>query len=262
MYGNRVKNMQRVLRAFADYRGLIDGDPGIQSLAAADRVGGGRRAQSLAVPWTPERRVIAAGQTALQNAGFDVGVCDGFYGPHTDVGYQAWHKEKYRDRYTTGSGKRKWGNQRDVGARFGPPGGAICTEGKITPPWAMFLAWEPRQQIKVISCHVDVADSAQRVLNAVAKEYKPEVIADLGLHLFGGCFNNRNMRGSNRKSMHAWGVAFDFDPGRNQLRWSDDRARLALVAANEWWGAWDAEGWTSLGRSQNYDWMHVQAPAL
>ena len=63
-------------------------------------------------------------------------------------------------------------------------------------------------------------------------------------------------------SMHAYGIAIDHDPQRNQLRWGKDRAHLARTHCNEFWDAWIAEGWTSLGITRNFDWMHVQATSV
>ena len=72
----------------------------------------------------------------------------------------------------------------------------------------------------------------------------------------------RKMRGGSSYSMHSWGIAIDFDPERNQLKWGKDRARLAQPDAVEFWRCWEAEGWVALGRARDYDWMHVQAARL
>ena len=45
-----------------------------------------------------------------------------------------------------------------------------------------------------ISCHEKVADSLQRVLSAVAAKYTQDQIEDLGLNIYGGCFNKRKKR--------------------------------------------------------------------
>ncbi len=70
------------------------------------------------------------------------------------------------------------------------------------------------------------------------------------------------MRGGQSYSMHSWGIAIDFDPERNQLKWGRPRARLSHSDAAPFWDAWEAEGWVSLGRARNFDWMHVQAARL
>ena len=70
------------------------------------------------------------------------------------------------------------------------------------------------------------------------------------------------MRGGTQYSMHSWGIAIDFDPERNQLNWGRDRARLAAADCVPFWDIWEAEGWVSLGRARNFDWMHVQAARL
>ena len=80
----------------------------------------------------------------------------------------------------------------------------------------------------------------------------------LGLDLFGGCFNYRPMRGGTALSMHSWGIAYDGDPERNQLRWGRDRAEFAKPAFDPFWAIVEAHGAVSLGRARNYDWMHFQ----
>ncbi len=99
----------------------------------------------------------------------------------------------------------------------------------------------------------------ERILYQVHRHYGTDGIRDLRLDLYGGGFNMREKRGGTSLSTHAWGIAFDFDPGRNKLRWDRSRAAFAGPAYEPWWGFWEAEGWVSLGRSKNYDWMHVQA---
>ena len=240
---------QRILARGAGYRGAIDGKVGNKSLAAAWRVPGVEQL-ARAGDWSPERQVIAAAQLVLARAGFDPGPADGLYGPATDAAYLAWRGDKLPVR------------QADMGKKFGPAGGAQCTAGVINPPWRMVLAWDTSQVVTSIRCHELVAASGQRAFDRVAAQYGPAAIRDLGLHLFGGCYNYRVKRGGTSLSTHAYGLAIDFDPERNRLNWGADRARLAQRDATVFWQAWEAEGWTSLGRARNFDWMHVQAVAL
>jgi hypothetical protein len=152
-----------------------------------------------------------------------------------------------------------WPRQRDVPAFFGPPGsGQVMLE----LPFPMRLAWDKRVIIRRFSIHEKVHDSAARVFARIAEEYDATQRQALGIDLFGGCLNVRPMRGGTRLSMHAWGIAIDFDPARNQLKWGKDRARLALPDANRLWEIFESEGWVSLGRTRNYDWMHVQCARL
>jgi len=55
------------------------------------------------------------------------------------------------------------------------------------------------------------------------------------------------------------GGSADFDPERNRLQWGRDRAAFARPEYDAWWRQWEEEGWVSLGRTANFDWMHVQA---
>jgi len=96
----------------------------------------------------------------------------------------------------------------------------------------------------------------RRVIGGSSTE---EGIKELGLDQFGGCFADRDIRGGDRKSTHAWAIAFDFDPSHNTLHMKAPIARFSKPEYEAWWQAWEAEGWYSLGRHKDYDWMHVQA---
>ena len=107
--------------------------------------------------------------------------------------------------------------------------------------------------------HAKVADSVGDVFERVHAHYGSAELKRLRLDLYGGCFFARKKRGGSTWSTHAWAVALDWDPERNQLKWGRDRASLDHSNYDFWWRAWEAEGWVSLGRTRNFDWMHVQA---
>lgn len=153
----------------------------------------------------------------------------------------------------------EWPRQQDVPAFYGPVG---QRQTLLALPYPMKLAWDKRRIISRISVHEKVAASAGRVFESIAQTYSAADRMALGLDVFGGALNVRKMRGGSAYSMHSWGIAIDFDPERNQLKWGRDKARLAHADAEPFWRAWEAEGWLSLGRARNYDWMHVQAARL
>lgn len=141
-------------------------------------------------------------------------------------------------------------------------GGVGLFQKKLALPFPMRLAWDKRVTVKGISVHEKVHDSAGRAFAVIAQKYNEKARKELGLDLFGGSLNVRKMRGGSSYSMHSWGIAIDFDPERNQLKWDRKTARLAKPDAEEFWKAWEAEGWISLGRQRNFDWMHIQAARL
>jgi len=60
-------------------------------------------------------------------------------------------------------------------------------------------------------------------------------------------------------STHAWGIAIDWFPGQNKMHWDSRKASLAHPDLDAWWALWEQEGWLSLGRTEDRDWMHIQA---
>ena len=99
----------------------------------------------------------------------------------------------------------------------------------------------------------------KRVLTNTFNHYGYERIKDLRLDHWGGCLNVRRMSGGRKYSTHSWGIAVDYDPQHNRLKWGRDKAFFARPEYSKWWEFWENEGWTSLGRTRNFDWMHIQA---
>lgn len=154
----------------------------------------------------------------------------------------------------------QWPRQKDVPAFYGAVG---QNQASLVLPYPMRIAWDKARVVNKITLHKKVIDSAARAFEQIAKAYPDaKVRADLGIDLFAGSLAVRKMRGSNAWSMHSWGIAIDFDSERNPLRWGRDRARLAQPDAIPFWEAWESEGWVSLGRTKNFDWMHIQAARL
>ena len=152
-----------------------------------------------------------------------------------------------------------WPRQADCMSFFGAVG---QRQTAIEIPFDMFLAWDKGTRVRKITVHELVAESAQRAFEKIARNYSDAERKSLGIDLFGGSLNVRRMRGGSSYSMHSWGIAIDFDPERNQLNWGRSKARLAHPDAVSFWVAWESEGWVSLGRERDFDWMHVQAARL
>jgi hypothetical protein len=144
---------------------------------------------------------------------------------------------------------------------FGPVGANQATL-ELPAGYPMRVAWDPAKAITRFACHEKICAPARRVLVRVLDHYGPARIAELKLDRFGGCLNVRRMRGGSAWSTHAWGAALDFDPERNQLKWNRTQARFARPEYDRWWSLWEAEGFVSLGRARDFDWMHVQAACL
>lgn len=155
--------------------------------------------------------------------------------------------------------KPVWPRQPDVPKFYGKVG---TRQTQIVLPFAMYLAWDKTARISKITVHEKVALSATTVFQTIAGLYNEAERKALGIDMFGGSLNVRKMRGGNSYSMHSWGIAIDFDPERNGLNVHKPKARLSHEDAVPFWKAWEAEGWLSLGRARNFDWMHVQAARL
>ena len=220
--------------------------------------------------WTQARRVLAAKQLICRIDGIEVGAIDGLYGPQTTFAFEVYaarlagagpvilpQRSSVDGNGSGGAGP--WPRQADVESHYGAKGG---NQTRLHLPYAMKLAWDTAKTVRSFYVHEKVHDSALRCFQRVADTYSEQQRVDLGLDQFGGCLNVRRMRGGSAWSMHSWGIAIDFDPVRNPLRANRENARLARPDCEPFWEIWESEGWVSLGRSKDFDWMHVQAARL
>lgn len=128
----------------------------------------------------------------------------------------------------------------------------------IELPYPMRLAWDKKVTVKTMRCHKLVADKFKAVFKDILDKYGLTKIQELGIDLFGGCFNFRAMRGGSEWSRHSWGIALDLDPERNQLKETAKTARFARPEYKDMIDIFYKHGFVSLGREKGYDWMHFE----
>lgn len=121
----------------------------------------------------------------------------------------------------------------------------------IAPPYEMFLAWNVGRPLPRIRCHKKVASSLTCALTTIGRQGAGHVRGN-GLHLYGGAYMFRPMRGSAKLSIHSWGAAIDLNPGQNALGTRGVMPQFAI-------DAFAAEGWTWGGDWHRPDPMHFQA---
>lgn len=128
----------------------------------------------------------------------------------------------------------------------------------INLPYPMRLSWEPKSVVTNFQCHKLIADQLKAVFSDILAHYGLPEIQRLGIDLYGGCFNYREMRGGSELSIHSWGLAIDLDPARNLLKETSKTARFARPEYKAMIDIFYKHGFESLGREKNYDWMHFQ----
>jgi len=242
-----------------------DGIIGPKTMAAVNSLIG------MKATFNNEQKLVAALQLLAIENGIRTGEVDGLWGQETSVAADAlvnlvntgkvpppWRP----DETTVNSAQNNWPVQGEASltAFYGPAGPSQLV--KVPVPYPHKLSWDLNISVNSIQAHVKVKDSLQRVLAKVLAHYGQEEIKRLKLDVWGGCYNLRLKRGGTTPSTHSWGIALDYDPDRNQLKWGADKAAFARPEYEAWWRFWEEEGWVSLGRTRNFDWMHVQAARL
>ena len=141
---------------------------------------------------------------------------------------------------------------------FGRPG---CEDDlvNVTPPYPLLYEGKPVKSIRV---HRLIAGRVEAALRAVLEHYGQEAISRLGLDVYSGSYNYRSSTGGSSLSMHAWGIALDFDAEHNTMQMHKPEARFSGAEYEDWWRIWEEQGAVSLGRERDYDWMHLQFARL
>lgn len=263
--------LQKALSAKGFNSGAIDGRMTAQTRAAV--------AEALArlTPvtatdwqiWPVDRQAVLCLQALCLDADLHPGPLDGWWGPQTEYAcgqlaslQDSGHlPEAWRDRFPVPANPNLWPLEREpeLDAFYGKPGENLVM---LDLPYPLRLSWDTSTTVLHTQCNPRVRDSLHKVLARVQAHYGLADIRKLRLDLYGGGFNKRAKRGGTGMSTHAWGIAFDFDPDHNKLEWKGERAGLARPEYEAWWRFWEEEGWVSLGRTKNYDWMHVQAARI
>jgi len=143
-------------------------------------------------------------------------------------------------------------------AKYGKPSQEGNSLVMITLPYPMKLAWDLKTTVTKMRCHSKVADKFTAVFKEILEVYGLDKIQELGIDLFGGCFNFRQMRGGSDYSRHSWAVAVDLDPARNKMKETAKTARFARPEYKQMIDIFYKHGFLSLGREKNFDFMHFE----
>ena len=255
--------IQKILKGKGLYTGKIDGIIGPKTLSALSQI------DRIENSWSQKRKIIAAIQVFAIEQNIPAEPVDGLWGPVTEEAFaqleyyithgtlpNLWRPEDMED-----NNPNHWPKQYsdEFYAFYGEMGQHLVD---VQLPYPHKIAWNTSQVIHSFKCHKKVKESIERVLHHVLQHYSLNDIRQLRLDSWGGCYNKRPIRGGTKWSMHSWGIAIDYDPARNKLQWGRDKASFAKPEYAKWWECWEEEGWISLGRQRNFDWMHVQAAKL
>lgn len=147
--------------------------------------------------------------------------------------------------------------QQNVKAVYGEPG-VFSNLEKVTVPEGFNLTYGGAKQ-DYIYIHKSVKDNLRNAMQETLDLYGKERLKDLRINIYNGAYNNRNKRGGVTKSLHAWGIALDFDASNNKLRWGKDKASFAKPEYSKFLEIFKKYGFYNLGTEKNYDYMHFQA---
>jgi hypothetical protein len=128
----------------------------------------------------------------------------------------------------------------------------------IDLPYPVRIAWDRKKRIKRFQCHRLIAQRLLNVFNELLAHYGYERLVELGIDLYGGCFNYREMRGGTELSSHSWGTAIDLDPDRNLLHETKRTARFARPEYKPMIDIFYKNGFISYGVEFDFDWMHFE----
>lgn len=150
---------------------------------------------------------------------------------------------------------------RNIAVKKGVPGPDPKWEKEnleyIAVPWRMVAAWDTGQRVKAFRVHRLCADDLEIILGEIWSEFgkRQAEIERVRMHLYGGGYAWRMMRGASRLSMHSYGCALDFDPAHNGF--GDPSPDMSPVVVS----VFEAHGWVWGGRwsASHRDGMHFQA---
>lgn len=251
-----ARTIQTFLKTAGFYSGEVDGIFGPVSFDAARRAL--KAADVNEGTWDNARTTIAINQLFLNLANGAQLIVDGVFGQKTSDAIYVYNTRLLHDI----PGTQHWPRQADVRAgtsMFGKPESNL---GQVVCPYLMYGDYKRTIKVTHFVAHRKIAPSLTRILQRTLDHYGPAQIKKLYLDIFSGCFNNRTVVGGKGTSMHAWAIAIDIDAAHNQMNEGASDASFAHAVYSPFIDFFEDEGWVSLGRARNYDWMHFQAARL
>lgn len=154
----------------------------------------------------------------------------------------------------TAAMNKLYGNPDANGDGAADPSWAAKWLTTIEPPYRMFLAWDPKREVKRITVNKGCAEALLAALNGIAKHYGSQAaIQKAGLHLFAGVYNFRPIRGGKVLSTHARACGIDLNPDKNGQgsvgNMPPEVVAIFKAQGAEWGGDW---------RGKSKDPMHFQ----
>jgi hypothetical protein len=143
-------------------------------------------------------------------------------------------------------------------AKYGTPNQSGTYLTSITLPYPMRLAWDKNTKVTKMRCHKLLADKFLAAFTEILEVYGYGKIVELGIDLFGGCFNFRQMRGGSEWSRHSWGIAVDLHPEANGLKTPYLKALFSKPEYAKLHEIFEKHGFENLGKVKGYDAMHWQ----
>jgi peptidoglycan hydrolase-like protein with peptidoglycan-binding domain len=217
--------------------------------------------------WPAERQAVLCLQVLCERAGFAPGDLDGLWGPQT-----AFASDQLAWLQAHGEPPAPWRiepvapnpnawplEQQDaLTAFYGPPGESRLVLMDL--PYPMRLAWDLGTVVRRTRCNARVKDSLGRVLAAVLAHYgigcracpaaRPVMAVATPCATSAAAARCPPMAGASPSTL---------TPTTTSSSGTRPAPPLRSPQYDAWWQCWEAEGWVSLGRTRNYDWMHVQA---
>lgn len=149
-------------------------------------------------------------------------------------------------------------NNNELEGEFGVPGN-WANFVKIELPYKMRIAWDLTKSVDNLWCHKKIADPLKAVFEDLLKTLGYDRIVELGIDLYGGCYNYRMMRGSTKTwSRHSWAIAIDLDPARNRLRTRAPFAQFSKPEYQTLHAIFQKHGFLNYGKTKGFDWMHFE----
>lgn len=103
----------------------------------------------------------------------------------------------------------------DMNRAFGKMGTRVIS---IPLPFPMRLAWDKSVVVNTTMAHINMEKPFTDAMDQALEHYSLAGLQELGLDLYGGCFNIRKMTGGSEWSSHSWGVGVDINPVGNPFR--------------------------------------------